>query len=272
MVAGADLELARSGTVGRDFMFAAQKVYLDGQIEESVKGMAETVNLTSVVGQDVELEAANLTIASSAKIGGNLVYASDKEARIEPGAVISGTTTRNEPRVRDFDYPYLGWWFGLVGYLMTLVTGCVIILLFPRRAAAVAASIKREPWLSLGWGAIVLFAAPIAILIVMITVIGIPLGLLGVAAYIITLYLSQVAAGLFLGYWILGSFARVESRGMLVGAFALGFTIITLVGLIPVVGFLAGLAAALFGIGAMVLSYRHLNHHAVLAQPALAVK
>jgi len=83
-------------------------------------------------------------------------------------------------------------------------------------------------------------------------------GLIGLTLYGVAIYLSQIAVGLFIGYWIIGYFSKVESRGILIGALALGFAILTLLKLIPYVGFPLWLATALFGIGAMTLSQKAL--------------
>jgi len=87
----------------------------------------------------------------------------------------------------------------------------------------------------------------------------VPVGLIGLTLYGLMIYLSQIAVGLFIGYWIIGYFSKVESRGILVGALALGFAILTLLKLIPYVGFPFWLATVLFGIGAMVLSEKTLR-------------
>ena len=70
---------------------------------------------------------------------------------------------------------------------------------------------------------------------------------------------SSIAVGLFIGYLILGSFSRVESRGMLIGALALGFAILTLIKLIPYLGIPLWLATVLFGLGAMAMSQKTLK-------------
>ena len=88
---------------------------------------------------------------------------------------------------------------------------------------------------------------------------GVPVGLIGLTLYGIAIYLSQIAIGLFIGYWIISSFSKVESRGILVGALALGFAILTLLKLIPYIGFPLWLATVLFGIGAMALSVKTLR-------------
>jgi len=74
------------------------------------------------------------------------------------------------------------------------------------------------------------------------------------ALYAIAIYISQVFVGMFLGRWIIGRFRGIESRAIMVGALALGLFILTLLGLIPYLGFWIGLAVALFGLGAVLVS------------------
>jgi hypothetical protein len=261
MVAGTSIDIQKTAQIGRDLVFATEKIRVDALIEDGIKGYGGTADLASQVNGNVDVQVTNLTIESTADIQGNLVYNSKNEVEIITGAHIGGTTTHNIPAATK--QPVIPTavkvWFRVVCFIMTLVTGGLIILLAPKRATAVAASIKRKPWLSLGWGALIFCATPIAALIVCITVIGIPVGIIGIMFYLIALYLSQVAVGLFLGYWILGFATKVNSRGMLLAAFALGFVILTLVSLIPYFGSLVCFAAALFGLGAMALSQKMLR-------------
>jgi len=272
VVAGDDVNLTSSAKIGRDLVFAASSTNINTLISRSIKGYGGEVNLNDGVGGNAEIGAEHLTIASTANIQGNLVYVSKNEAIIQSGARIGGITTHKMPETRKPVFPGMGVWGRVILFLMTLVTGSLIILIAPKRATAVAASIKRKPLLSLGWGAIILFATPIAAVITFVTVIGIPVGLIGLVLYGVGIYLSQVAVGLFLGYWIIGSFSKVDSRGVLLGAFALGFSILTLLNLIPYIGFPLWLATALFGIGAMALSQKTLRTGASAEVPEITTK
>ncbi|MFC2048582.1 hypothetical protein ACFLSK_04055, partial [Chloroflexota bacterium] len=138
----------------------------------------------------------------------------------------------------------------------------IIVLLAPRRMKAITESIRTRPWPSLGWGAVILFATPIAALIVCVTVIGLPLGLITLALYAIAIYLTQLFVGLLIGQLIIGAFRGVETKAALVGALALGLAILSLLKLIPYVGFFIGLAAILFGLGAILVSERKLRAEA----------
>jgi len=270
LAAGNTIDIASTARIGGDFLFGVPTVRIDGPVEGYIKGGGNEVIVTNGVGGDIKVNVDRLTIASTANIQGSLTYTSENEADIQSGAQIGGTTTHKLPEVRDpaKAAPFFGIGGKVVAFLMTLLAGIVVVLVAPRRAAVVAASIRRKPWLSLGWGAVILFATPIVAIITFITVVGIPMGLIGLTLYGIGIYLSQIAVGLFIGYGIIGYFRKVETRGILVGALALGFTVLTLLKLIPYVGIPLWLATVLFGLGAMALSEKTLRTEVQQPVPA----
>ena len=253
IVFASETNIASKAKVGGDVLFGAGNVRMDGLIGRNVKGDGGKVTISNGVGGDVELTVENLTVTSTADVKGNLIYTSENEADIQSGAKVGGKTTHNVPEAKK-PAPFSGIGGKILGFLMALVTGLIIILIVPRRSASVADSIRNRPWASLGWGAVILFATPVAAIIVCFTVIGIPVGLIALVLYGITIYISQVFVGLFIGRWIIGRFRETESKAIMVGALASGLVILTLLGLIPYLGFWIGLAVALFGLGAMLIS------------------
>jgi len=259
VVAGSDVMVTSTAEIGSDLIIGAGTSRIDGHIDGNIIGGVGEVTITDGVGGNIQLEADKLIISSTANIQGNLTYTSENEADIQVGAQIGGKTTHKVPAVKEPAGPFADIGGKVIAFLMTLLAGIVIILIAPRRTTAVAASIRSKPLLSLGWGAVILFATPIAAIVTFVTVVGVPVGLIGLALYGIAIYLSQIAVGLFIGYWIIGFFSKAESRGVLVGALALGFAVLTLLKLIPYIGFPLWLATVLFGIGAMVLSEKTLR-------------
>ncbi|MEJ2047550.1 MAG: hypothetical protein P8X92_05900, partial [Dehalococcoidia bacterium] len=61
---------------------------------------------------------------------------------------------------------------------------------------------------------------------------------------------------LFIGRRQLGYFNKTDTRGVMEGALALGLAILCLLRMIPYLGFFIGLAAALFGLGAALVSLK----------------
>jgi hypothetical protein len=252
------------GRVGGDVKGGGGEVVLGGEVRGNVELGVESFAMSTVVDVDSEAEfsVGRLVIEPTAHIEGNLTYISKNAATIPPGAVIEGQILHKLPKVREPIIPNLGVWGKVIGFLMALCVGIVLVVIAPKRSLAVAASIKRRPLPSLGWGALVLVVTPFAALITFITIIGIPVGLLGLVLYGIAIFVSQLVVGLFIGYLIIGSFTQVESRGVLVGALALGFAVLTLVKLIPYLGFPIWLATVLFGLGAMAVSQKTMKEMA----------
>ncbi|MFW6149335.1 MAG: hypothetical protein ACOC6D_05725 [Atribacterota bacterium] len=238
LLAGRDFRMDSSAEVGGDVLFGARSAHLDGLIKGDVRSGHEW-----------------LTVSSTATIQGKLVYTSRREANIESGARIRGALSRLVPQEKEFKYGFNIWWL-IISFFMSLLVGIVLILLAPERVKKVTDSIRRRPWASLGWGTVLLIVTPIAALIVCVTIIGIPLGLITLILYLIAIYITQIIIGLFIGKWIIGNFGQVETKAALIGALALGLAIFRLLRLIPYLGFIMGLAAVLFGLGAILISLR----------------
>ncbi len=253
LVFSSQANIASKARIGGDLIFGSGYVHIDGLVEGDIKGGGNQVTIANEVGGNIELQAEKLTVASTADIGGNLTYTSENEADFQSGAKIGGETTHNVPEVKK-PVPLSGIGGKVLGFLMALVTGLIIIVIAPRRSASIADSIRAKPWASLGWGAVILFATPVAAIIACFTVIGIPVALIALVLYAIAIYISQVFVGLFIGRWIIGRFREVESKGIMIGALASGLFIIAILKLIPYLGFWVGLAVALFGLGAMLVS------------------
>jgi cytoskeletal protein CcmA (bactofilin family) len=254
---GGDLTISGTATIGGDLLFAASKVRINGVISGYIRGAGGEVTLADGVGGDVKLGVDALTVASSTVILGDLTYTSENEAVIHSGAQIVGTVTHQT----GVEWPFRGGLIStvlgrLLAFLMILLIGVVIVVTAPRRTALMADTIKTKPWLSLGWGAIILFGTPIAAIIVCITIVGIPMALIALALYGIAIYLAQIPAALFIGRWIIGYLTKTDSRGVMVGALALGLAILCLLRMIPYAGFFIWLAAVLFGLGGALISWR----------------
>jgi len=258
MVGCSYVDIASTAEIGGDVLFGAGTARIDGLIKGDIKGYAGEVTIGNEVQGNVNLEVDNLTLLPTAKIQGSLTYTSKEKADTHPDAQIGGTTTHNVPEVKEEPAepsrgPSLfGVLWKVAGFLMAFIAGLVIILLFPRRIASIADAIRTRPGPSAGWGALVLFVTPIAAIIVCVTLIGLPVGLITLALWGIALYLAQIPVGLFIGRLIIGRFRGVEGKAIMVGALALGLLILKLLGLIPYVGIVISIAVAIFGLGAVV--------------------
>jgi len=261
VAAGASLSLAGTANIGNDLVVGVGEASIDSPVGGDIFGRGGEITLSNTVGGNVKLNTDSLTLLPNAIIEGDLIYTSQNEADIRSGAYIAGATTHKipPPKEREGGMGIVG---KIIGFLMALALGIVLIVLVPGRMLAVTNAIRHQPWPSLGWGAVLLFATPIAALIVCMTIVGVPIGIIGLVLYGIAIYISYIIASLLTGRMIIGTLRRMEgaeNRGILIGSLALGLFILTLLTMIPYVGFFLGLAAVLFGFGAILVAERQLR-------------
>jgi hypothetical protein len=188
-----------------------------------------------------------------AQIGGNLDYMSTNQVELVNGARVAGTTTRHTPTDGNrAGTAFLDWLRELIGFF---ALGLILIFLLPGIATRAIDTLRAQPWPSLGIGAAILIITPIVALIVFI--IGVLIGGWWLGALLIPIWLLMLAVGYVVSAFLLGRlvFARLGWSGYH-DALALlgGLFVLTVVGLLPVLGGLIGLAAIVFGAGAAALT------------------
>ncbi|MBR3320213.1 hypothetical protein IKG20_02820, partial [Candidatus Saccharibacteria bacterium] len=109
----------------------------------------------------------------------------------------------------------------------------------------------KSSWKYLGLGLALLIGVPLAAVFVMVTIIGLPLGLIGVGAYILFAYIATSVTGLIVGDKLAKHLFKKEKMHPFLKA-TIGITLLTLLGLIPYVGSLIGAISACFGFGYLV--------------------
>ncbi|PSP56733.1 polymer-forming cytoskeletal protein [Halobacteriales archaeon QS_1_67_19] len=220
--------LAESGRVGGQLQAAGGNVVVNGE-----------------VGGDVQAGAGTITVGPTAVVGGDLLY--DGELSLSDEARIDGET-RQESDTGGFSGPSLPSWFGFAyGFVVHLLLGAVALLAFPRFSRGLAGRAASTPLRSGGVGLLLFLAVPILAVLLFVSVIGIPLGLLVLVLYPFLLWLGFVYGAYAVGAWLL-SLASVRNRwaGLLVGLAGA-----SVAGLVPVVGGLLQFLVLLIGLGAL---------------------
>jgi len=254
VVTGGTIDVGSGGTIGRDLVVAGGTATVSAPVERRVQMTAGSLTLRNHVGGDVRGTVDRLTL-DGAQIGGNLDYTSNNQVKLINGARVAGTTTRQTPtdqRGAVAGNGFIGWLRGLIGIF---ALGLLFLLLLPGPSTRAIDTLRAQPWASLGIGAVILVVPPIVALIVFIVGIFIGgwwLGLLLIPLWFLALAVGYVVSGFLLGRLI---FARLGWGGYHdVIALLGGLAVLTVAGLIPVLGGLVGLAALIFGAGALALT------------------
>jgi hypothetical protein len=233
-------------TVGDLVVFHGSST-VDGTVDGSLTAFDAPVTIAGRVNGDVVVFNGRVVLRSGAKVTGDVV--SQTAPVVASGATIGGATRRVQTNVRWEGFGWAGrlaWWLAVS--VSTLVVGLVLVWLLGRGAAWVLEAGRTQIGPAIGWGLLVFFGLPILAVVALVTLVGIPLGL-GLLAALGLLY----ALGYGASAWILGrSLLRPPTAWIL--AFLVGWGILRLVALIPILGGLVWFAAVVFGLGALVVA------------------
>ncbi|GAC1441882.1 MAG: hypothetical protein NVS2B8_00050 [Vulcanimicrobiaceae bacterium] len=143
------------------------------------------------------------------------------------------------------------------GFLKKLAWDVVVVfafLLFPLRVRIALERVEMHPGSSAAAGAVALVAAvPIAILLVL-SILGIPLVPLEIAALFAALWIGHAAVALLIGRRV-HELVRPHTTPSPLGALLLGLVVVTAAQTLPVVGWAVTALVVLVGLGAAILAF-----------------
>ncbi|MDO8601665.1 MAG: hypothetical protein Q7R62_00830, partial [bacterium] len=200
-VAGGTVRIIAGAKIAGDLLVAGGNVVIDGEVTGDVRLTGGRVTLTGSVGGDVWNNTEQLTLNSTAVVGGNLTNRSANEAVLESGAIVNGQIT-NVPVAQARGLRGMIAAAGAMGFLIFLFAGLICFWLFKNRSKQLVAHALAHFGKELLRGLIILIAVPIAVIILLISIIGAPIGFIILLIYIVMLILAKIFAGIMLGGWI----------------------------------------------------------------------
>jgi len=248
-----------SGTVEGDVEAAAGAVTVSqgGRVGGSLRAGTGSLTVEGTVEGDVEAGAETLTVGETATIGEDLRYDAETVS-IADGAAISGTVERVDEVSVDVGLPFGGGFdgplfppgfFAVFGFLVNALLGVALLLAAPGFACRVTDTGTSETRKSAGVGLLALVGIPVGLVVLAVTVVGIPLSIAGFVTYLLVLWVAFVYGALVVGTWLLDR-GGYESRW---GALAVGLLVPAVASLLPL-GWVVTLAYLLVGLGAFALA------------------
>lgn len=222
------VSVARGATITEDLVVVDGPVRIAGTVRGRVVTLGDraTVMRTGVVGDGIR-------------------WGSD-EPLIAPGAQVSGDVSQVDPDLDDWTpfIPAIAWWIAMS--VSTLLLGLLLLWIAPRAAEATFARMREGGWgPSIGVGFVIAIGLPVLVFAALVSLVGIPLGI-----GLLLALLPLAGLGYVTSAWVLGR-ALVGPPGRSVLAFLAGWAILRAAALVPFLGALVFVVAAMFGIGAL---------------------
>jgi len=240
-----DVEVPRGQTVG-DIVVIDGSVRIQGRVTGDVVAVSAPVRINGPVEGDVVAIAERVFIGPGGRVDGDVSYGDKDPVVTVPGAV-GGKTEKLD--FDEFISPlgvFAAWvalWLAVS--VSTLLLGLALLWLAPRSLEAAREIARTATGAAIGIGLAVFFGLPAVAVLLMITVLGLPLGI----ALLLAL-LPIYAVGYTTSAFLLGR-AIVKPPTSRFLAFLAGWGILRVIALVPGLGILAWFGATVFGLGAL---------------------
>lgn len=270
--AGAQNITITGANIGGSVLAGTQNLTIDKNtiVGGSVLAGAGSANIDSQIKRNVFVGTGILSIGDNARIGRDLYYGTgENQASISSSAKIVGTTHKAETNVPQkqeaekiknaapklFNAVSLAVSFG--AFLGSLLVAFLYFKLFGKHFTGSSEIVSSSFWKSLGVGFLVMIALVPGIIVLLITMIGLPVAGLAFLIFLIFSYLAKIVVGSVLGGWI---FKRINVKASVYGACAFGLLTIFVVSRIPFIGGLFGFIVFLAGLGALTIQTFSIRH------------
>ncbi|AHG00602.1 hypothetical protein HALLA_19210 [Halostagnicola larsenii XH-48] len=231
--AAGNVRLTEAGSVGGEFQAGGGAVFVDGTIDGDATIGADTIEL-----------------GETGVISGDLEYSGDLQG--ETGVVEGETTQTSSVGVGPVQglEPIVTWLFALYTLALNLLLGAALLLLFPRFSAGVADRVASVPVRAGLVGLAVLIVVPIALIALAITVVGIPLSIVGGFVFALFVWIGIVYGRFAVAAWLL-SLVGIGNRWL---ALVVGLVGGAALAQIPIVGPAVNVLIFLLGLGALAMT------------------
>jgi hypothetical protein len=274
VIAGGEVAIDKGVTIG-GLITAGGNITIDGDVNGEIKGGFGNLMLNGNVAKDIDCRGGKITVngtvggksilaARDIVIGNNAAFNGDVRYWNKTGTVDFKQSLKNgkatyDPslRIKSGRWYYMGsaTILGLLWYLgMALVMILIIQYLFSATMKKAADTFFNSTLKSLGLGFLYFIVVPVAAIVAMVTIIGLPAGLLLLFGYFILILLAISITSVVMANWFNNrNNYKWNFWRMAFAAFGI-FIVLRLTSMIPFAGWLILIVTVCIAFGAILLN------------------
>jgi cytoskeletal protein CcmA (bactofilin family) len=249
-LAGGRIDVA--GTVDGDASLAGGSITVTGAVKRNLHAAGGHVLIDAPVGGDVSVAGGQLQLGPNARIAGKVKFFGGEMQR-DPAAQVVGAVelVRGPHRENTAGERFLRGWVWTMGLMLL---AAILAGALPGPSQRMAQELRERPWMTPLLGLIALTSIPVAAVLIMITIIGIPIGILALLGYAALLLVGYVWVSVVVGGLLL---QRVKPETAALTAWRMGAAALTMLAIallvrVPLAGGVVKLAALACGVGMIV--------------------
>ncbi|MCP4568631.1 MAG: polymer-forming cytoskeletal protein [FCB group bacterium] len=261
---GEVIDLSNSSRIGNDVALFGSEVSVSGDIDGDLLIHGGQIIISGKIEGDVELEGRRISIVAPAEITGDISYKSRDKIKIDDDVILHGEVDWDKIKDEEDDTTPINWLLKIVLFLCALITGLILLPLCSHHTKIAAAQIIEKPVVCIGVGFIAICIAPVAFVILAVTVIGAPAAIILLFAFTIFFYIAKIYVAIALGRLTIRAFRKGADpkNGW---SMILGLIILMILFSLPTIGWILYFATVFFGIGAILIGIKRCREMALSA-------
>jgi len=247
--AGYRVQIGRNASVGGDVLARGRTIFLRGPVAGNVSLSGDTVEIAAPISGSAEIRAREVRFGDGARIDGTLNVSSRERVDVPTSVIAPDRVTAN---VLPADMGvFVGNVLTVVFSLITLGLAAVFAYVCRDRLAGTRAVIASRPWGDLLFGIIATSALFGSIVVLTMSLIGIPLIPLVVFATPFVIFAGYLTTAHAIGSVVIRRARLLPGNFWAAfGAILLGAIVLGLAMAIPLVGWVIAVLAVVVGVGA----------------------
>jgi len=258
-LAGGQVEVTKTGRILGGLVGAGGDIHVAGDVQRDVVLGAANVTISNKIGGRASVAASRIRLTSQAEVAEDFRYWSENRPSMDDHAKVSGSIIKREFPKADFPSKteILAVWAGiklyitLASFLSSLVLGLLILHFYPKFSQRAVTRLHDQPLASVGLGVVASIVAPVFVVLLGITLFGIPLAGLFMVVFLLYLYLGRIFVIAWAGKAL---FEKVGKGNYEKWAFTCGLVLYALLTLIPIVGGVITALVMVVGLGTLLLA------------------
>jgi hypothetical protein len=270
LIIGGNFTLTSGETLNEELLIIGGLVTLENgsTLNGDILIVGGSLNVSGQVNGAIVVAGGSLDLTSSAIVSGDITTAGTSLHR-DPGAVIAGNVTTEQdgpfivtppgvhiPQVNMAIDPF----FNFIGFFLRVLLWALLAMLLalflPDQINRVSHAAMTKPFIAGGLGLFTVIVLPLVLVIMALTILLIPVSLIGVLLIIVAWFFGVVAMGTELGHRFAGIFKSQWHPALAagLGTFFLILVINGMEALIPCLGWLPKGVVGMLGLGAVLLT------------------
>ncbi|MBP6060841.1 MAG: hypothetical protein KA515_02490 [Candidatus Pacebacteria bacterium] len=253
IIGGGQVSLGGPGVAG-DVLIGGGTVRVDAPISGNLNIGGDNVYINAPIGGNVKIDAGKITLGPSAVISGNLDYKSKQELNKEAGSVVKGKLMFSPRQEKHISPMAVGVVFSgmlLLKFLTLLFCALVVGLSLRRFSKEIVVLATEKPFLEIGRGVVVLATLPIVSILLLVTLVGMPFGVVGLLGFVALMFFAWILSPIILGSYVYRYFSKGELQ-VSWKTILVGVIIFSILKFIPVIGWLINAFVVLLALGSII--------------------